>query len=837
MSMHLRSGARQHERLSGADSACGPCRSPALHRLLAWSVPLLLAVLSTDVSAQVSWRRAVYYDPAYPAAWTGGTEVRDFLSAAGYEVLNATQLKSWMDARIADAALSVVVFSQDIVPDTVAESKSSSATIRRYLNKGGKVVWYGDIPMYYQGHAGGTRTVWDTSGATTVLGFNAVGDTWDSNQPVTITTDGATWGMRQTWASLRPASGTGLRVLARDVNNDAAAWVRHYGGKDTFRGFVRFHDRSGVPNLNDLRALAEYAPTPLVGDSLMDSITMAFFYPWYGSPAITGSWFHWGDSGYHPPTTWTANYLPSYPDATWNPAVQLYDSNDPAVIRWQDRAMARTGIDIASASWWGIGTHEDRAFAKAVRIAKSVQWCIYYELDSVGDPTPQKIHDDLRYVFDEYGPTRNYAKIDGKWLVTVYAVSGTAAADRWRQAKALLAASGYPVYLNGDVGDPSAATAPDPWDALHHYNPVAYQTLTTVGGSVDDSATAAPGFWRIGDQPALVRSLPQFTSAWNSSVTNHEKSRFVFIETWSEWHEGTQIEPGQEIIADTVNGFTPSGYDYGYDFIDAVTPGALALPWQSTGHRPAAPTRLEAEQMVWEEGTAVEPPSAWRIVDTGPRIGSSFEVAQTQSAVWLVVRARGVQLGSPAQWPQMLVHLDDNEVGQWTVDTSTYREYRAILPMTAGIHTVELSMASDPGADVDLVVDFTDVYFAVAGGDYDGDGAADETDNCSMAANSSQQDGDNDDVGDACDVCPNTLPGLTVDSDGCPPLVTGDMDRDGDVDQMDFGLLQACLSGPGSRPSTGCDLADLDTDGDADQIDTEVFTMCLGGAMAPPQCP
>ncbi len=184
----------------------------------------------------------------------------------------------------------------------------------------------------------------------------------------------------------------------------------------------------------------------------------------------------------------------------------------------------------------------------------------------------------------------------------------------------------------------------------------------------------------------------------------------------------------------------------------------------------------------------------------------------------------------------MLVHLDDNEVGQWTVATSTYREYRTILPVTAGIHTVELSMASDPGADVDLVVDFADVYFAVAGGDYDGDGVVDETDNCSMAANSTQQDDDGDDVGNACDVCPNTLPGLTVDPDGCPPLVTGDLDRDGDVDQMDFGLLQACLAGSGSRPSTGCDLADLDEDGDADELDTGVFAICLGGAMSPPQC-
>jgi len=818
----------------------GPCK---LRRGLALRLSLFLlpAVFAAEVSAQVSWRLAVYYDSAYPTAWTGGTQVRDTLSAAGYEVLNAAQLKSWMDARIADGLLSVVVFGQDIVPDTVAESKSSDTTIRRYLNKGGKIVWYGDIPMYYQGHSDGTRTTWDTSGSSSILGFNAAGGAWDVNQPVTITTDGAVWGLQQTWASVRPAISTGLRVLARDANNNAAAWVRHYGGKDTFRGFVRFHDRSGTPDLGDLRALAEYAPATLLGDSLMDSILATFFYPWYGNPGVTGTWVHWDDANYQPPLTWTANYLPSYPDATWNPAVQLYDSNDPEVIRWQDRWMARAGIDIASASWWGINTHEDRAFAKAIRIAKSVQWCIYYELDSIGgegQPTPQKIYDDLHYVLERYGPTRNYAKIDGKWLVTVYAVSGTEAADRWRQAKAMLAASGYPVYLNGDVADPSAATAPDPWDSIHRYNPVAYQTLTTMGGTVDDSASVAPGFWRIGDQPALVRSLPQFTSACQSTAANHERSRFVFVETWSEWHEGTQIEPGQEIIPDTENGFSPAGYDYGQDFIDAVAASPSKLAWQSAGHRPLAPARLEAEHMVWEEGTASEPPSAWRLPTAGPRIGSAIEVAQSQSNVWLVIRARGVQVASPADWPLMNLYLDNTQIAQWTVNSASDWNYRAVLPMDAGIHAIEVSMSTGPGAtgDVDLVVDFTDVYFASPGGDYDGDGAADEIDNCPMTANSSQQDSDGDGVGDSCDACPNTNPGIPVDSDGCPPETTGDLDRDGDVDQTDFGRFQSCLGGSGSMVPAGCGPADLDSDGDVDQSDFGVFFSCLGGAGNPSPC-
>jgi hypothetical protein len=74
------------------------------------------------------------------------------------------------------------------------------------------------------------------------------------------------------------------------------------------------------------------------------------------------------------------------------------------------------------------------------------------------------------------------------------------------------------------------------------------------------------------------------------------------------------------------------------------------------------------------------------------------------------------------------------------------------------------------------------------------------------------------------------------------PALPGDLDGDGDVDQTDFGLFQACLVDSGQPYPTDCASADLqgesngDGDGDVDQGDLTVFMTCLGGPSQPPGC-
>ncbi|UCG55667.1 MAG: hypothetical protein JSU70_12450 [Phycisphaerales bacterium] len=198
---------------------------------------------------QQDWEhRVAYWDSRYRTNWASEDDsvaVRDGLVAAGYTVVDADELKTWMDARIADGAPSVVVLCRDNAPDTVVESVDADCTLRKYLDAGGKLVFYADIPFWDIGHADGT---WDNPGAAgqaNILGIGNV-DRWDTNNTVTITPTGAGWGLTQTWASLRANDPTGLTVLATDDLGYAAAYVKHYLPGDASRGFVRLYDRTGA---------------------------------------------------------------------------------------------------------------------------------------------------------------------------------------------------------------------------------------------------------------------------------------------------------------------------------------------------------------------------------------------------------------------------------------------------------------------------------------------------------------------------------------------------------------------------------------------------------------
>jgi MYXO-CTERM domain-containing protein len=101
--------------------------------------------------------------------------------------------------------------------------------------------------------------------------------------------------------------------------------------------------------------------------------------------------------------------------------------------------------------------------------------------------------------------------------------------------------------------------------------------------------------------------------------------------------------------------------------------------------------------------------------------------------------------------------------------------------------------------------------------DADGDGKADDVDNCPFSSNRDQLDGDGDGVGDVCDNCPgaSNFGQLNTDGDGQGDVCDDDLDGDGVANTADN-----CPSVPNKA---GADGKQLDTDGDGkgDVCDTD----------------
>ncbi len=72
-----------------------------------------------------------------------------------------------------------------------------------------------------------------------------------------------------------------------------------------------------------------------------------------------------------------------------------------------------------------------------------------------------------------------------------------------------------------------------------------------------------------------------------------------------------------------------------------------------------------------------------------------------------------------------------------------------------------------------------------------------------------------------------------------PAYAVGDIDFDGDVDNSDYGYVQACQTGSGQGPPVpGCENADLDRDNDVDDADLDLLLACFSGPGVPvdPAC-
>jgi len=242
-------------------------------------------------------------------------------------------------------------------------------------------------------------------------------------------------------------------------------------------------------------------------------IRAAFYYPWF-------------------PEAWTQKGITPY--SNYTPQLGFYSSTDQAILKQHIAMMQYGNIQAGIASWWGQDSQTDTKIDGLLSAAAGTnfRWALYYENESQGDPSVSQLQNDLTYILNHYGQNPSYLRVNGKFVVFVYAGTADACgmADRWKQANTV----GAYVVLKVFPGYATCTSQPDSW---HQYAPAA---PADQQGSY--SYSISPGFWLKGTPERLPRDL----NRWAQNVRDMAASgaNWQLVTTFSEWGEGTVIEPG-----------------------------------------------------------------------------------------------------------------------------------------------------------------------------------------------------------------------------------------------------------------------------------------------------
>jgi len=289
----------------------------------------------------------------------------------------------------------------------------------------------------------------------------------------------------------------------------------------------------------------------------MDRQVLAFYYTWYGTPQVSGAWYHWDEGGHSPDDV----NEDGYPDlgATNHPSHGPYDSNDPYAIRRHLKWSEEAGIDGLIATWWGQGLYHDKALKVVLResIESYTKITVYYE--TVPQSGVSGAIDDFRYLLSNYGDHPGFYKVNGKPVIFVYGrAMGQLSNEQWAEVLQQIRSEYEALF----IADSGSAEAIGLFDGGHTYNPVGlvvqqadmadfYRKLTDTcrtAGKIA-CATVIPGYddSNIGRKNIHVanrRGGELYKSLW--AKAENSDPDWLLITSFNEWHEGSEIEPSIE---------------------------------------------------------------------------------------------------------------------------------------------------------------------------------------------------------------------------------------------------------------------------------------------------
>ena len=280
-----------------------------------------------------------------------------------------------------------------------------------------------------------------------------------------------------------------------------------------------------------------------------------FYYPWYGSPAVNGSWRHWQQGSRTPPEDIGADYYPE---------LGAYDSADYAgAVVQQMQWVARSGAGVLIYSWWGQGGYEDHIARGVLDAAQKAGVKVAWHLEPYAGRTAASTVSDIQYINNTYGSHPAFyrsAEHGNKGAFYVFQslnITDWTSLDQVTGSSIVLAQttdttkiahfSGMYTY-DGIAG----ATAPG-WktagDYAHAHGLI--WAPSVAPGYLDDRAVPGNTTPTV-DRAAGAAYDKQWSNALDPAIGG--SPTWVSVTSFNEWHEGSSIEP-----ADST---PPAGHGY-----------------------------------------------------------------------------------------------------------------------------------------------------------------------------------------------------------------------------------------------------------------------------------
>lgn len=167
-------------------------------------------------------------------------EITSHLVQKGFMKIDSTQLNEFIHARISDNAPSVIVFTFPVIPKGIIGENPAKGLMRKYLESGGKVLWFGDIPNYFEQDANGGFKKNPALGAQLLdIEFTIVSQT--GNHYSKSTQIGLNLGLPRWFkATCTPVSlKNGIIPLAYNEYNQVSAWMKKFNNRPG-SGYISF---------------------------------------------------------------------------------------------------------------------------------------------------------------------------------------------------------------------------------------------------------------------------------------------------------------------------------------------------------------------------------------------------------------------------------------------------------------------------------------------------------------------------------------------------------------------------------------------------------------------